>query len=142
MTDSTSVWLRPRTGVPTTSSRCPAELDSIAKARRLKGDIEGWFNKMSGQGTLTTEQKAQAQTILNDVRERITQKKAIARQASDEIMNAPDRAGVLSAVKRGRDGLDAQQGGGTIRYTSAGKTYNIPAGQEAAFLKDHPGAQK
>jgi len=119
-----------------------SELDSIAKARGLKGDIEGWFNKMSGQGTLTTEQKAQAQTILNDVRERITQKKAIARQASDEIMNAPDRAGVLSAVKRGRDGLDAQQGGGTIRYTSAGKTYNIPAGQEAAFLKDHPGAQK
>jgi hypothetical protein len=88
-----------------------SEMDSIAKARGLGGDIEGWFNKLSGQGSLSTQQKAQLQSVLGDVRERIMQKKAIARQASDEVMNAPDRAGVLSAVKRGRDALDGQQGG-------------------------------
>jgi len=33
-------------------------------------------------------------------------------------------------------------GGATVRYTSGGKSYNIPASQEAEFLKDHPGAQK
>lgn len=32
--------------------------------------------------------------------------------------------------------------GGTVRYTSGGITYNIPAGDEAEFLKDHPGAKK
>lgn len=119
-----------------------SEMDSIAKARGLGGDIEGWFNKLIGKGQLTTQQQAQLQSVLGDVRERIMQKKAIARQASDEVMNAPDRAGVLSAVKRGRDALDGQQGGGTVRYSSGGKTYNIPAAQEAEFLKDHPGAQK
>jgi hypothetical protein len=88
-----------------------SEMDSIAKARGLGGDIEGWFNKLTGKGQLTTQQQAQLQSVLGDVRERIMQKKAIARQASDEVMNAPDRAGVLSAVKRGRDALDGQQGG-------------------------------
>ncbi len=94
-----------------------SEMDSIAKARGLGGDIEGFFNKLSGNGQLTTQQKAQMQSVLGDVRERIMQKKAIARQASDEINNAPDRAGVLAAEKKGRDAMDAygtQQSGGKI----------------------------
>lgn len=30
----------------------------------------------------------------------------------------------------------------SIKYTDGNKSYNIPAGDEAAFLKDHPGAKK
>lgn len=32
--------------------------------------------------------------------------------------------------------------GGTVRYASNGTTYNIPAAEEAAFLRDHPQAKK
>jgi hypothetical protein len=125
-----------------------AELASITKARGIGGDVEGFFNRISGQGTLTAAQKQQMQSILQDVRERIVQKKMIARTVTDEMQTATSREGVLAAAKKGRDGLDAHaaqggaRSGGTIRYTSGSTVYNIPASQEAEFLKDHPGATK
>lgn len=37
---------------------------------------------------------------------------------------------------------NAPSAGGLVRYSTNGRTYNIPANLEAQFLRDHPGAQK
>jgi hypothetical protein len=48
--------------------------------------------------------------------------------------------GTMKILAQG--GAETTAGGGTIPYSSKGKTYNIPAAEEADFLKDHPEAKR
>ena len=83
-----------------------AEMNNIAKARGIGGDIEGWFNKIRGKGQLTNTQQQQLNNILGDVRERILQKKAIADGAINEMQAGRSREDVMAADKKAREALD------------------------------------
>jgi hypothetical protein len=67
------------------------ELNAIAKARGITGDVEGFINKFSGKGPLTAEQKRQLTQLMDDVADRIRQKQAIANDALDRINSAGSR---------------------------------------------------
>jgi hypothetical protein len=85
------------------------ELNSIAKARGLSGDIEGTLNKWSGKGQLTATQKQQLTQILDDVKTRIEKKAAIHSAALDSINGASSREQVIQADKLARQQLNEVQ---------------------------------
>lgn len=82
-----------------------AELNAIAKARGISGDVQGYINKLSGKGTLTKEQQAQMTQILDDVKARLTQKQAIANEALDRINGAMSRDEIVKIDKEMRQKL-------------------------------------
>lgn len=82
-----------------------AELDSIGHARGIVGDIEGWINKVSGQGQLTALQQKQMTDLLNGIKDRVAQKQQIANDALDEINSAQNRDGAINADKKARKRL-------------------------------------
>jgi hypothetical protein len=102
-----------------------AEMNSIAKARGIGGDIEGWFQKLSGKGTLIPEQQNQLNGILQDVRARILQKKAIADSALDEMKSGSSRADVIAADKKAAKSLADLERGNTANSAQDG--YEIGA---------------
>lgn len=124
-----------------------AELTSIAHARGLSGDVEGTLNKWAGKGALSAEQQRQLTSILDDVKNRLVQKQAIAKEAVDNINGASTRSQIVSADKAARQKLSdmetggAQPGGGVQTFTDGGTTYRIPAEHVADFKKDHPNAR-
>jgi hypothetical protein len=104
------------------------ELNAIAKARGLSGDVEGTLNKWAGQGALTKTQQQQLTSILNDVQQRILQKQAIAKDALDSINGASTREQIIQADKAARQKLiEMEKGGGTINSSANGKN-NDPLG--------------
>ncbi len=106
------------TGVRSTINN--AEMERIEKARGLVGGVEGFFNRISGNGSLTADQKKQMNGILSDVRERIIQKKMVAKQAGDEMRAATKREDILAADKKARESLDAHQAQGSPASLSTG----------------------
>lgn len=121
-------------GVRTTINQ--AEMNRVAKARGIAGDIEGFFSKAAGQGELTKDQKTQMNGLLSDIRQSITEKKQIASDAADEMRSASSREEILAAEKKGRTALAAHaaKGGGAALSTGhkigdvvniGGKNYKI-----------------
>lgn len=82
------------------------ELNAIAKARGLAGDVEGTLRSWSGAGKLTPVQQKQLTGILDDVQERIRQKQQIHNDALDQINGAPTREAVIQADKQARQKLN------------------------------------
>ena len=90
------------------------ELNAIAKARGLSGDVEGTLRSWSGQGKLTPEQQHQLSGILDDVQQRILAKQAIHSAALDSINGAASRADVIKADREARQKInDLEKGGGS-----------------------------
>jgi len=88
-----------------------AELASIAKARGIVGDVEGFLNKLSGAGSLTSEQQRQLTQVLDDVAERVRQKQAIANEALDRINSAGTREEIIAIDREMRKRLaDMEKG--------------------------------
>lgn len=85
------------------------ELNSIAKARGLTGDIEGFINSVSGQGKLTDTQKKQLTQILDDVKARVQQKRAIANDALDKINGARSRDEIVKIDRETRQKLTGME---------------------------------
>jgi len=95
-----------------------AELNSIAHARGIEGDIQGFIQKASGKGQLTAQQQQELSGLLHDVRQRILQKKAIADSAIDEMQAGQSRSDILAADKKARGALDAlERGAGSAPKT-------------------------
>jgi hypothetical protein len=93
-----------------------AELTSIAHARGLSGDVEGTLNKLAGKGALSAEQQRQLTSILDDVKNRLVQKQAIAKEAVDNINSASTRSQIVAADKAARQKLsDMETAGGSIQ---------------------------
>jgi hypothetical protein len=65
-----------------------AELNALAQARGLGGDFEGYINKLSGKGALSTEQKAGMVQLLGDVENTIRGKMAKQDQYLDKLASA------------------------------------------------------
>lgn len=82
-----------------------AELNAIARARGVAGDIEGFFNKISGKGALTKEQQAQLTGILDDVKAKISRKRAVANDALDNIGTASSYEEMMKHDKAARKSL-------------------------------------
>lgn len=79
-----------------------SEQDAIASARGLGGDLQGWLNKVSGQGKLTATQQQQLSQILDDVASRVKQKQQIANDAIDEMGSSGSRQEIIAADKKAR----------------------------------------
>lgn len=90
------------------------ELNAIAKARGIIGDVQGFLNSISGQGQLTATQQHQLTGLLDSVKDRITQKAAIHSQALDAINGAPTRDAAIAADKDARQKLaNVEKGSGS-----------------------------
>jgi len=88
------------------------ELNSIAKARGLTGDVEGFINSVSGAGKLTDTQKQQLTGILDDVAARVKQKQALANDALDKINGARNRDEIVKIDSDVRYKLSEMEKGG------------------------------
>jgi hypothetical protein len=82
------------------------ELNAIATARGLSGDVEGTLNSWAGKGKLTSTQQQQLTQILDDVKNRILTKQAIHTAALDSINGASDRTQIIQADKLARKQLN------------------------------------
>ena len=87
------------------------ELNSIATARGVKGNFEGWLNSIQGKGKLTSEQQKQLTSILDDVKSRVVQKQQISNEALDNINGAGSREEILQHEKNARAKLAALESG-------------------------------
>lgn len=87
------------------------ELQLIAKARGLTGDVEGTLNSWAGKGKLTKTQQQQLTQIMDDVKQRLVQKQSIANETMNSIYNAGSRDEIVKAHQTGRQKLsDFEQG--------------------------------
>lgn len=66
---------------------------------------------------------------------------AVRKTIGDKQFTSLDEGSTAILKKRGYD-TETLKKVATVRYTSNGQTYAIPAAEEAAFLKDHPNAVK
>jgi hypothetical protein len=89
-----------------------AELESIAHARGISGDVEGTINKWSGKGALSQQQQKQLTQIMDDVKARLLQKQAIASDTLDTINGATTREQIIAADKAARKRLSDLETGG------------------------------
>ena len=111
------------------------ELNAIAKARGLTGDVEGTLNSWAGKGRLTAEQQRQLTGILDDVKTRILQKQQIASEALDKINGAQSREDIVQADKEAREKLNSMEKGETAH--KVGDTVTLD-GQKVTIKKIYP----
>lgn len=105
------------------------ELNAIAKARGVVGDVQGWFNSVTGQGKLTDTQKQQLTGILDDVRTLVENKRQIASDASTAIKGAKNRDTIVAADQSARDKINAMESG-PKRITSKADYAALPSGAQ------------
>lgn len=118
-----------------------AELNSIAKARGLQGDVEGTLNSLAGKGKLSNEQKQQITGLLDDVKGRIQKKQQIANDTLDTINNAGSREQIIKADNDARHKLSQMEtGAGNVSVKAPnGKTYPFPDQASADRFKKEAG---
>ena len=87
------------------------ELNAIAKARGITGDVEGFINSISGKGKLTSTQQKQLTDLLDGVKARITQKQSIANDALDNINGASSRDEIIAHDKDARQKISDLESG-------------------------------
>lgn len=90
-----------------------AELNAIGRARGVTGDVQGWINKVTGQGTLTPDQQKQLNGVLDDVSNKLKGKQSIVNDALDAIQGAGSRDRIIEADRNTRKKLiDYENNGG------------------------------
>lgn len=87
------------------------ELSAIANARGIGGDIEGTIRSWLGKGKLTPTQQAQLGQVLDDVKQRVIQKRQIAEDATRSMRNATSRKDILAAEDSAQKALTAMESG-------------------------------
>lgn len=102
------------------------ELNSIASARGLAGDVQGTLNSWAGKGKLTPTQQQQLTGILDDVKARIEAKQSIHSNALDTINSAPTREAAIAADKDARQKITALEKGGS--HNSGPKPGDVEGG--------------
>jgi hypothetical protein len=111
-----------------------AELNAIGQHNGIKGDIESFFNRISGEGSMTDTDKRQLKAILAETRQRVLDKQQIHKDALDGINGAPDRTAVA------RSDADARQRINDLERTGhfAGQTVKLKNGQTITIQHVHP----
>lgn len=131
----TAVVSGPGSGVRITS----AELNALGHARGIEGDVEGFLNSVSGNGTLTATQQRQYTQLLDDVKTRILQKRAIADEALDNIAGSATRDEILGHDKTARKKMAEFVTGGesvTVKQTNAPKVGQVLSGSKIKTVKE------
>lgn len=90
-----------------------AELNALANARGLGGDFEGYFNKLSGEGSLSSQQKTDMTTLLGDVASTIRGKMGLQDQYLDKLSAAKSPAEIREVQSEYRKALLNGGKGGT-----------------------------
>lgn len=118
------------------------ELNAIAHARGVQGDVEGWFNKLSGKGALTPGQQKQLTQILDDAKGRLQRKQSIASATLDRINGASSRGDVLKADTESRKQLlDLEGGAGNEGPAPSGKAVSLAAARALPMNKGKSDAE-
>jgi len=86
------------------------ELNALGHARGIQGDVQGFISKISGQGTLTPIQQQQITGVLDGVKELVSQKRAIANGALDQINGAHTREEIIAVDAATRKLLQGSAG--------------------------------
>jgi hypothetical protein len=120
------------------------ELNAIAKARGLTGDIEGTLNSWAGKGKLTATQQQQLTGILDDVKARIEAKRNIHSDALDAINGGRSKEEMVQADRSARQKInDLESGAGAsgqvIVKAPNGKSYPFPNQAAADKFKAEAG---
>jgi hypothetical protein len=82
-----------------------SELDQIIHARGIVGDIDAYFNKLSGKGNLDGGQVRQMNGLLSDLQKKIYEKLDTLNQGMHSIKFATSRQEALQAASDLRDAL-------------------------------------
>lgn len=104
------------------------ELNNVAHARGVVGDVQGWLQKVSSGKNLTDEQSNQLKGILSDVGNRIKQKMQISNDAINSIQSAPDKASKIAADQGARykiNALDSGAGTGVVSTSVPSPVQNV-----------------
>lgn len=109
------------------------ELNSIASARGLVGDVQGTLNSWAGKGKLTPTQQQQLTGILDDVKARIEAKQAIHSNALDTINSAPTREAAIAADKDARAKITALEKGSQQPQAKEGDSKTNTSGDKVIF---------
>ena len=78
------------------------EIDQIAKARGVAGSFEAFLDRMSGQGSLSTQQQQEINSILVAIKDRLMMKQEIATRAYNKMENAGSREEIIKADQEAR----------------------------------------
>jgi hypothetical protein len=81
------------------------ELQMVGQHNGVKGDVESFFNRISGEGSMTDEDKKQLSGILTEMRGILQDKVAIQSGALDAINGAESREEIQQADKIARKQL-------------------------------------
>lgn len=118
-----------------------AELNKVFHARGLAGDAQAFLQKLTDGNALTPTQSKQLADSLDDVAKIVKQKAKIANDTIDNIQNAPDRHGRITADQIGRAHLNILQGGEDTSSSSGhkvGDTVTLKNGQTVTIKTIHP----
>jgi hypothetical protein len=121
-----------------------AELNALIHARGIQGDFDGWVNKISGQGQLSDQQKAQFNAILGDVQRKLGEKQQLYHETLDKLGNAqsPQEIRKIQSDFRKQMMGGNNGGGGSIQIKAPnGKTYTFSSQDAADRFKKLAGIQ-
>lgn len=105
------------------------ELNMIAKARGIGGDVEAFVQKLSSGKKLTPDQQKQLTGLLDDVHDRVIYKQGIEQEALDKINSGASRNEIIAADKDARK-LMADYEGGTVKMKAPdGTVKQVPSDQ-------------
>ncbi len=110
------------------------ELNSIAKARGVQGDVEGWLRRVEGKGQLTPEQQKQLIGVLDDVEARIREKVGGLNGAIDSITSAKSREDAVKAESDYRKKIGEAQGATVPEVKTQQQFDALPSG--AVYMED------
>lgn len=118
-----------------------AELNSIAKARGIKGDLEGWFNSLAGEGKLSGEQVQQLNSVLSDVKRKGEEKRALLSSTLDKLAAAKDTKEIRAIEKEYRD--SGAGGSESAKKVGTQAEYDaLPKGAKYIDANGVPGTKK
>lgn len=106
------------------------ELNAIGAARGIKGDLQGWIQKISSGKKLTPDQQQQLIGVLDEASKRLEQKRAISDRALDTINSAESKADIVKADTDARKALaDFEKGAGVPHKIANDAEFNaLPKG--------------
>lgn len=120
------------------------ELQAIATARGVVGDVEGFLNSVSGNGKLTATQKQQLTQMLDDVKGRLEQKRDLANDTLTKINSAGSREEIVQHDTNARQRIaDMEKGGSGTKKISTKAEYDaLPKGTAYIDPNGTPGIKR
>lgn len=103
-------------------------------SRGVEGNIEAFFNKIAGQGSLSSDQKAQMVALLNQAKNHITSRQQIVNDHLDALGTSNSREEIQQHEHNTRQKLASFENGTVKLVAPNGQTKDVPADQVDHYL--------